>query len=106
MQLENLKKERKKKNLTLEELSKLIPGTSNQTISNWENGKSEPDIESLKKLSSIFNTSIDYLVNNKIENNSKIKDIQKKIENLPKDKIVELLIKQLDILLILDKDNE
>lgn len=32
------------------------------TLSYWENGKYEPDIENLRKMASIFNTSVDYLL--------------------------------------------
>ena len=33
-----------------------------QTISNWENGKSYPDIHSLLLLSSVFHVTIDQLI--------------------------------------------
>ena len=33
-----------------------------QTISNWENGKNYPDVNSLVMLSQLFNTSLDILV--------------------------------------------
>lgn len=32
------------------------------TISNWESGKTEPDIESLQKLADIFGTTVDYVL--------------------------------------------
>ena len=35
---------------------------SRQTISNWENGKNYPDVNSLVMLSQLFNTSLDILV--------------------------------------------
>ena len=38
-----------------------------QTISNWENGKSYPDIHSLLLLSSLFNVSLDQLIKGDIE---------------------------------------
>ena len=37
-------------------------GISQSTICNWLNGKKEPSIESLWKLSDFFDVSIDYLV--------------------------------------------
>lgn len=40
---------------------------SRQTISNWETGKSYPDVHSLILLSTIFDTSIDELVKGDIE---------------------------------------
>lgn len=48
-------------NLSQEELAEKIYVTR-QTISNWENNKSYPDIHSLLLLSSIFNISLDQLV--------------------------------------------
>lgn len=34
------------------------------TVRMWEIGKSEPDLETIKKLSQIFNVSVDYLLGN------------------------------------------
>lgn len=62
-----IKELRKSAGLTLQQLADII-GTSNQTISNWENEKTEPDIRSLIKLANIFNCSIDYLITGKTFN--------------------------------------
>lgn len=59
-----IKELRKKAGMTLKELADKL-GTSNQTISNWENEKTEPDIKSLIKLSNLFSCSIDYIVTGK-----------------------------------------
>ena len=59
---------RKKKNLTQEDLALLLD-ISDKSVSKWENGTSKPTIENLKKLSSIFDISLDDL----IEDNSKKK---------------------------------
>ena len=40
---------------------------SRQTISNWENDKSYPDVNSLVLLSEVFNTSIDNLIKGDVE---------------------------------------
>lgn len=40
------------------------------TISNWENGKTEPDQESLKLIAQHFNVSLDYLLGFSDEKNS------------------------------------
>ena len=53
-----IKKYRTELNLSQEELAEKVYVTR-QTISNWENGKSYPDIHSLLLLSSLFN--FDYL---------------------------------------------
>lgn len=38
---------------------------SREALSHYENGKREPSIEMLNKLSKYFNVSIDYLINGK-----------------------------------------
>lgn len=58
---------RKKQNITQEELAEKI-GVTRQTISKWELGETHPDISQAKKLSMIFNISLDELVNNDTEN--------------------------------------
>ena len=40
---------------------------SRQTVSNWENGKSYPDIQSVLLLSEIFDVSVDNLLKGDIE---------------------------------------
>ncbi len=58
---ENIKNIRKKLGITQEELSEKLSVTR-QAVSNWENGKTEPDIETLTKIAQIFDISIDELV--------------------------------------------
>ncbi|GMA70827.1 transcriptional regulator [Leuconostoc litchii] len=58
---EQIKKYRSGCNYSQEELSEKL-FVSRQTISNWENNKSYPDIQSLLLISSIFNISLDELV--------------------------------------------
>jgi transcriptional regulator with XRE-family HTH domain len=53
---------RKKMNMSQTELAKKIE-YSNKNVSKWELGETTPDIFTLKKLASIFNISIDTLVN-------------------------------------------
>lgn len=36
---------------------------SREALSNYENGKRSPDVQTLKRLSKYFNVSIDYLIN-------------------------------------------
>lgn len=57
---------RKEYNLSQEDLAEKI-FVSRQSISNWERGKSYPDIESLLLLSNIFNVSLDYLVTGDVD---------------------------------------
>lgn len=63
---ENLKKYREIESISQEELAEKI-FVSRQTISNWENNKSYPDVNSLALLSKTFNTSIDNLIKGDIE---------------------------------------
>ena len=49
---------RKKKHLTQEDLAILLD-ISDKAVSKWENGTSKPTIENLKKLSNIFDISLD-----------------------------------------------
>lgn len=37
-------------------------GTTNSAICDWEKGRSEPDLEMLKKIAELFSVSTDYLV--------------------------------------------
>lgn len=63
---EQIKKCRTEMNLSQEELAEKIYVTR-QSISNWENGKTYPDIHSLLLLSSLFGISLDQLVKGDIE---------------------------------------
>ena len=56
-----IKKFRQDLKLSQEELASKIFVTR-QTISNWENGKNYPDVNSLIMLSQLFTTSLDILV--------------------------------------------
>lgn len=57
---------REKINMSQEELADKVY-TSRQTISNWENDKTYPDINSLKLLSNIFDVSLDNLIEGDID---------------------------------------
>ena len=61
-----LKKYRASLNLSQEELAEKIYVTR-QTVSNWENEKSYPDIHSLLSLSSLFQVSLDQLIKGDVE---------------------------------------
>ena len=63
---EQIKKYRTEMNLSQEELAERIYVTR-QSVSNWENGKTYPDIHSLLLLSSLFGISLDQLVKGDIE---------------------------------------
>lgn len=58
--------QRKKKNMTQEELGKKLYVTD-KTISSWESNRTEPNLEILIKLSEILETSISYLIYGNVE---------------------------------------
>ena len=60
----NLKSFRQRRNLTQEELANMI-GVKRYTIADWEQGRTQPDLLSLKKLANVFMIPIDYLLDNK-----------------------------------------
>lgn len=63
---ERIKNLRQQLGLTQAELADKV-GFTSQTVSNWESGSREPDIEALVKLSSLFNVSLDFLLSGKKE---------------------------------------
>ena len=67
MELQNqIKKYRTNMELSQEELAEKVY-VPRQTISNWENGKSYPDIHSLLLLSNLFGISLDQLIKGDVE---------------------------------------
>ena len=58
-----IKDYRKSKNITQEEMAKML-NVSRQSYINYESGDTEPSFETLKKISSILNVSIDCLLDN------------------------------------------
>lgn len=63
---QQIKTLRAKNNLSQDEFAEKIY-VSRQTISNWENNKSYPDVKSLLLMSSLFHTSLDTLVKGDID---------------------------------------
>ena len=61
---ERIKELRSKLGWTQAELANKS-GFTPQTVSNWESGSREPDIETLVKLAFLFNVSLDYLLSGK-----------------------------------------
>lgn len=62
---ERLKKARTSQGITQEYVAKQLY-VSRQTVSRWEQGKTLPNIHVIKKLSEIYNVSIEDLVNETI----------------------------------------
>ena len=57
----NIQKIRKEEHLSQEEFAERFQ-VSRQTISNWENSKSYPDLETIVKISDSFHISLDILL--------------------------------------------
>ena len=62
---ENLKLIRKERNITQEKLAELL-NVSRQAVSKWESGNGYPETEKLLIISKELNVSLDYLLNDKI----------------------------------------
>lgn len=61
--MNRIKELRAEKNILQSKLASLLKVRQN-TISNWETGRSEPDQDALRELSKIFGVSIDYILGN------------------------------------------
>ena len=83
---EKLKMLRKEKNLTQEGLAEKL-NVSRQAITKWESGDGTPDIENLKQISILFNTTIDELIKEGKTVVSDIKEQYSYIEKLEIDHI-------------------
>lgn len=59
--MQRLRELRKEKGLTMKKLGEMV-GVGESTISQYENGKRQPDFTTLDKLAEIFNVSVDYLL--------------------------------------------
>lgn len=55
-----LKEEREKKNLKQTDVAKILKITQS-TYAGYEIGRRQPDVETLKKIADIYQTSMDYL---------------------------------------------
>ena len=74
-----IKRYRMEANLSQEELADKV-FVSRQTISNWENDKNYPDINSLVLMSEVFHVSLDHLVKGDLERMKKEIDKQEYVE--------------------------
>lgn len=78
-----LKELREAKRATQQQIANDL-GLSRQTYSNYEGGRREPDMETLKHIADYFNVSVDYLIGGnlkEINENKKIpKDLKKILE--------------------------
>lgn len=85
---------RKDNKMSQEQFAEIL-NVTRQTVSNWENGKNYPDIETLIKISDKFNVSLDILLKGDKE---MVKDINKKIKN---NKVLKIIIVVLIVIIAL-----
>ncbi len=77
-----IKKLRKEKDITQEQLAEYL-GISSRAVSQWECGKTMPDISQLPVIANIFNVTTDYLLGVNVDEKSKIiNEIIKKARKL------------------------
>ena len=57
----SIKKLREEKGMTQDELAEKL-NVTRQAVSNWETGKTQPDIETLTKLAEIFDVSVERII--------------------------------------------
>ena len=69
--MNRIKELRKSKKITQKELASHL-GIADSTLSYWEQGKYEPDINALRQLSKFFNVSIDYIIGGELSEQIKI----------------------------------
>lgn len=83
---------RKQKGMSQEFLADKLY-VSRQTISKWELGETTPDLENLVALARFFEISLDELVFDNKQINSKSEIIENKIKNYPKSKrtVIDLI---------------
>ena len=89
----NLNRLRKKEGYSQEELANKLHVTR-QTISKWELEQTAPDLKDLKKISDVFNISLDELIS---ENNIN----EKKVKNKKTKKILLIILLLLILIIIL-----
>lgn len=58
---QNIKKFREEKGLRQEDLAEQLHVTR-QAVSNWENGKTQPDLETLQKIAQVLEVSVEELI--------------------------------------------
>ncbi|MBO5176461.1 MAG: helix-turn-helix transcriptional regulator [Lachnospiraceae bacterium] len=82
---DSIKNLRKEKDMTQDELAEKL-NVTRQAVSNWEQGKTQPDIETLTRLAEIFDVSVEHIIYGS-ERKEKIIHINRDIQIGPKEGI-------------------
>ena len=64
---DSIKKLRKEKGMTQDELAEKL-NVTRQAVSNWEMGKTQPDVDTLTRLAEIFDVSVERIIYGKEKN--------------------------------------
>lgn len=99
-----LRELRKSKKNTQSDIADFL-NMSEVAYGNYERGRNEPDIKTLIKIANYYNVTLDYLLNREIEDVS-IVDLKANTENLSKEKLVEIVNKQIDLLLLIHQEKK
>ncbi|WP_208589495.1 helix-turn-helix domain-containing protein [Gracilibacillus suaedae] len=97
---EKLKKERKRKSWSQEELAEKL-FVSRQSVSKWENGQNFPNIEIIIKLSDLFGVTIDELLRSDDELKEKLINDSKQLAHPKLKELFDVLFLVGAVLLIL-----
>lgn len=87
---------RKKKHIKVKDIASQLH-VSYQTISNWEHGRTEPDIKSLIALARILGVSVDYLIGND-DTSYETSYLNQKIDRMSKEQLKEKIQAYIKIL--------
>ena len=79
MLAKRLKEFRKKNNLSQDDLGRLL-NTNGKNVSLWERGITRPNIDTLKKMATLFNTTTDYLLGITDFGKDKFEQLKKSLE--------------------------
>ena len=104
-----IRAKRKEKNMTQKELAEKV-GLTASTITKYEKGLLEPNIETLNKIADVLNVTINDLIGDDFiigasEKGITIKSLQEIQERVIKDLISYCAIKDIDISLVGDEEN-
>ena len=91
-----IKQLREEKGWTLEYIATRV-NVTNQTISNWEKGKTEPDIGSLIRLVELFQVTVDYLIAHD-KYALDVSDLKMRIGRMDSETLRKLTLDYLDLL--------
>lgn len=101
--MKRLKELRENNKMSQTELAEAL-FLSQRTISSYETGINEPDIETLKNIARYFKVTVDYLIGYDKNNDSNVVNVKQNIKNLNREQLLNIIEKQIDLLLKIEKE--